>query len=568
MSNRTVAIIPARGGSKRIPRKNIREFCGKPMIGWSIEAARKSGAFDEVIVSTDNEQIADVARRFGATVPFLRPAEMSGDTSPLMAVLRLHLDALAREGHAMEFAFCIYATAPFVTPARLSDAVRTLRESDADFILGVTPFEYPVQRSLRLDAAGRLAFAEPQFALSHSQMLEPRYHDAGQFFGGRTAAVMAYDSTLLATCLPLQVPRDEAVDIDTPEDWRFAEKLFAIQNRKPPRTVFKVMGGPAMGMGHILRSLELAAALPLSGIEVAGFVCNDDARSREFITAAGYPLWSDARDFPIALIDQQADVLLIDHPGELHDVCVRSRLARPGLFIAALDCFEMERADCDLIIDLFNHHPTLKAPLSPAVKFAEGPAYAIIRAEFDTWRAKPRTIPPRVKEILVTFGGADPQRHTLLILSALQGALSLHVVIGPNFTHRAEVEQLAGAAGAQVYKNVQEIAALMHSCDLAFAGGGTTMLELMSLGTPAIIIPQSDAEARFAASMEACGAVKTFLPATGAKGLRQIIEPLIDDQETRMRMSAAGRQLVDGHGKRRIADLLAHSVALSNPSHA
>lgn len=224
-----MAIIPARGGSKRIPRKNIRAFGGKPMIAWSIEAALQSGVFDQVIVSTDCPEIAEVSRAHGAQVPFLRPEEHAGDTSALMPVLRLHLDALAREGKPASYAFCIYATAPFLQPSRLAEAATMLWQSSADFVLAVSPFEYPVQRCLKLGETGRLSFAHPEFALTHSQQLEPRFHDAGQFFGGRAEAVRTHDAVLFADCLPLSVPRDEAVDIDTPDDWRFAEALRQVR---------------------------------------------------------------------------------------------------------------------------------------------------------------------------------------------------------------------------------------------------------------------------------------------------------------------------------------------------
>lgn len=225
--SRTVAIIPARGGSKRIPRKNIRPFAGKPMIAWSIEAALASGVFDEVIVSTDDQEIADIAKAHGASVPCLRPAELSGDTAAFMPVIRYHLNALAEPA---DFACCVYATAPFIQPERLAEAMRNLMASDADFVFSVTPFEYPVQRSLRLNESNLLTFAEPEFALKRSQELEHRYHDAGQFFGGRIAAIMQHDAILFARCLPLIVPRDEAIDIDTEDDWRFAEKLHSLRH--------------------------------------------------------------------------------------------------------------------------------------------------------------------------------------------------------------------------------------------------------------------------------------------------------------------------------------------------
>lgn len=225
--SRSVAIIPARGGSKRIPRKNIRPFAGKPMIAWSIEAALASGVFDEVIVSTDDDEIAEVSQVHGASVPFLRPAELSSDTAPFMPVIR-HAFSFAQQ--PVEFACSIVATAPFLSGRRLAEALKTLRDSDADFVLSVTPFDSPVQRSLRLSDDNLLTFANPEFAMKRSQELEPRYHDAGQFFVGRVPALMQHDAVLFAKCLPVFIPRDEAVDIDTEDDWRFAEKLHALRS--------------------------------------------------------------------------------------------------------------------------------------------------------------------------------------------------------------------------------------------------------------------------------------------------------------------------------------------------
>lgn len=224
---RSVAIIPARGGSKRIPRKNIRNFAGRPMIAWSIEAALQSGAFNDVIVSTDDEEIAEIALLYGASVPSLRPAHLSGDSAPLMPALRYHLENLASPA---DFACCVYATAPFVTPLSLAAAMQKLSESDAEFILAATPFDYPVQRSLRLTSDKLLCFAEPENALKRSQDLEQHFHDAGQFFAGRSTALMQHTAVVFGRCLPFIVDREGAVDIDTEEDWRFAEKLHLVRH--------------------------------------------------------------------------------------------------------------------------------------------------------------------------------------------------------------------------------------------------------------------------------------------------------------------------------------------------
>lgn len=222
---KAIAVIPARGGSKRIPRKNIRSFAGKPMIAWSIEAARASGVFSDIVVSTDCPEIAEISRAHGASVPFLRPPELSGDTAPFMPVIRLHLQHLA----LTDVAFAIYATAPFLKPERLVEGMQALSDQEVDFVLSVTAFPSPVQRSLRLDATQCLSFAEPENALKRSQELEPRYHDVGQFLGGRVGALREHDAVLFGKCRPVFIPRVDAVDIDTEEDWEFAEKLHALR---------------------------------------------------------------------------------------------------------------------------------------------------------------------------------------------------------------------------------------------------------------------------------------------------------------------------------------------------
>ena len=230
MKSKPIAIIPARGGSKRIPGKNIKLFAGKPMIAWSIEAALASGVFSRVIVSTDDEAIASVAREFGAEVPFVRPAEISGDQAAYMPVIRHVLTHLQAAGSPAEIAFAVYATAPFLTAPSLREAAGKLAaDPTADFVLAVTSFDYPVQRALIEGNDGGLGFREPEHALQRSQDLAACYHDAGQFFGGRVAALMKHDMTLFGRCLPVMIPRDAAVDIDTEEDWRFAEKLHQLR---------------------------------------------------------------------------------------------------------------------------------------------------------------------------------------------------------------------------------------------------------------------------------------------------------------------------------------------------
>jgi spore coat polysaccharide biosynthesis predicted glycosyltransferase SpsG len=346
---------------------------------------------------------------------------------------------------------------------------------------------------------------------------------------------------------------------------------FVSAETPPPRLLFKVMGGPIIGMGQVIRSVELARTLPGAGFEIVGFVCNDDACTREIVAATGLPVWNDTAEFGTALRETNPDVLLLDHPGPHHPVCLEARAIRPDLTLVALDCFEMEHADFDLIINLINHHPTLRGPLSPEVEYHEGPAFAIIRREFAARRDEPRRPAGATPRILATFGGSDPMRHTLRVLEALSGAsemLHLTVVVGPNFPHRAEVYQLAAVTGATVHENVRDIATLMLDADLAISGGGTTMLELATLGIPALIIPQNEPETRFSASIAARGAVRTLPLDIAPTDLRREVLALLDDPTARELLSKTGRQIVDGEGQARIADLILQARARRQTVHA
>lgn len=229
MSN--LCVIPARGGSKRVPRKNIRNFCGKPMIAWSIEAAVASGCFSRVIVSTDDPDIASIAAAHGAAVPFMRPASLSDDIAGVMPVVRHALEWAREHATHPRFVACVYATAPFLRPELLRQALQVLVESGADFVLPVVEFEYPVQRALHLNSGGCLEFVEAAHASSRSQDLPIRYHDAGQFFAGRPEAFQNRDTVLSSRCAPLRLDRGECIDIDTEEDWKLAEKMFGIRSK-------------------------------------------------------------------------------------------------------------------------------------------------------------------------------------------------------------------------------------------------------------------------------------------------------------------------------------------------
>lgn len=227
-----IAVIPARGGSKRIPRKNIKLFCGKPMIEWSINAALQSGCFDQVVVSTDDVEIADVARKCGAYVPFIRPAALSDDHTGTTAVIAHTIDWFSAQGQAPDQVCCLYATAPFVTAEDIRKGLNVLTESGANYAFSVTSYAFPIQRAIRITNAHRIEMFNPEHFKTRSQDLEAAYHDAGQFYWGRASAWTQGKMLFSSASVPVLLPRHRVQDIDTHEDWLMAEYLFRALNLK------------------------------------------------------------------------------------------------------------------------------------------------------------------------------------------------------------------------------------------------------------------------------------------------------------------------------------------------
>ena len=219
-----LCIIPARGGSKRIPKKNIRDFAGKPLIAHAISTALASGCYTRVVVSSDDEQIAEIARKHGAETPFLRDAELADDHTTTASVIE---DAIKRIGYSGEYACCLYPTAPLLLPADLAGSYRVLRESDATSLIAVTEYDFPPMRALALDKAGTVRFQFPEYALTRHQDVPRLVHDAGSFYWFRTSAFLESGKLIAADTLAYEMDRLRCVDIDTEDDWRLAEQLYA-----------------------------------------------------------------------------------------------------------------------------------------------------------------------------------------------------------------------------------------------------------------------------------------------------------------------------------------------------
>lgn len=227
-----LCVIPARGGSKRIPRKNIRDFCGKPMIAWSIQAAQASGCFDRVIVSTDDEEITAISRQWGAEVPFIRPAELADDFAGTSPVVAHAVQWCQDHGKDLTAVCCLYATAPSVEPKDIRKGLELLAQAPPDcFVFTATAYSSPIQRALRLDpASGEAYMWYPEHFTKRSQDLETAYQDAGQFYWGRPQAWLN-SANLFEGSKPLVLPRWRVQDIDTQDDWIWAELLYEARSK-------------------------------------------------------------------------------------------------------------------------------------------------------------------------------------------------------------------------------------------------------------------------------------------------------------------------------------------------
>ena len=223
-----ICIIPARGGSKRIPKKNIKDFHGQPIIAYSIKAAINSGCFEKIIVSTDDQDIASVAKEFGAEVPFERPAEISDDFTTTIDVIQHAIGWCEAQGWQFDKVCCVYATAPFISSAYITQGLNFLEDHDIDYAFSATSFSFSIQRGFYIDEAGVVSMLQPEHTNTRSQDLQEAYHDAGQFYWGKVSAFRAGLPFFANHSKPVLIPRKRVQDIDTTEDWDYAEKMFEL----------------------------------------------------------------------------------------------------------------------------------------------------------------------------------------------------------------------------------------------------------------------------------------------------------------------------------------------------
>lgn len=228
MENKALAVIIARGGSKRIPKKNIKDFCGKPIISYSIEAALKSGLFSEVMVSTDSIEIAEIAKKYGAAVPFMRSAKTAGDYAPMSEALVEVLEEYKKRNQHFKYMCCIFPTAPFVTPNKLQEAMNLMEEHNPIEVMPVVQFSHPPQRCFVIDEQNNMKYKYEEYIQKRTQDLEKQYHDAGQFYIYHVDKYLKAGGKVSGNIMPIIVSDLEVQDIDNKDDWKIAELKYKL----------------------------------------------------------------------------------------------------------------------------------------------------------------------------------------------------------------------------------------------------------------------------------------------------------------------------------------------------
>jgi pseudaminic acid cytidylyltransferase len=228
-----IAVIPARGGSKRIPGKNIKIFHGLPVIAYAIKAAKECGVFREVFVSTDNEEIAEVARSFGATIPWLRSKDLSDDHSTTINVMQDAVKKLKTNFSELEYACCIYPATPLLQPSFISKGFQILEDGNWDYVFSASRTGTPPERMFSLNSGNLVEMHSPKHQATRTQDFLPSYHDAGQFYFGRSSSWESGLQIFSSKSTIVEIPRELSVDIDTLDDWHYAERLFETQRREP-----------------------------------------------------------------------------------------------------------------------------------------------------------------------------------------------------------------------------------------------------------------------------------------------------------------------------------------------
>lgn len=519
-----IAIIPARGGSKGIPRKNIRELGGKPLIWHAIHTALESGCFEEVVVTTDHDEIAHVAAECGARV-HRRPAHLATDDATLDGVIH---DVVEARGHAHELVVTLQPTSPLLRVETLREAMRRMRESpEIDTLISVV-------NDPRLSWVEKDGKIVPNYAKRvNRQLLPPLYRETGAFFISRKRCVTP-TSRFGENVAVFEVSQEEAIDIDRIEDWWIVEKQL---DRK--RLAIRVDGNRPIGFGHVYRMLLLANRLLDHHLHF--FLDDKHTEAVAMVADAFYPHTAAPREeICKRILAYNPDILILD----ILDTTAEEVLAfkERGIFVVTFEDLGPGMAHSDLTIN------ALYQSAIPYPHVFSGPDYYCLREEFA--HTAPRQLSDQVERIVVTFGGADPSDQTHRTVTALaelirERGIRLVVILGlgypPDSEARllADIRRLGISDRVEAKRQVSSMATEFKSADLVVTSCGRTMYEVASVGTPALLIAQNAREMAHAFGHAENGFVNLGLGADlRDPGLVKAVRELLDHRERREEMRA------------------------------
>ncbi len=547
---RVVAVIPARGGSDRVPYLNIRRLGDAPLLAHTIRAAKEAKGIDRIIVSTDDETVAEIARAHGAEVPFLRPKELSGDLSSLMPVVR-HAVAESEKGHPRpDVVLVLQATTPFRSARSIDEAIAKIATGRFSAVVSVTS-----DLSLRWKAEDGLL--RPLFdRAGRRDEQEPVYLENGAIVA-ISRDVLDRDARFGDSVGFVVLDKREGFAVHDLEDFWMAERLL-----REPRILFRVDGSRVRGMGHVYRSLAVAEALREgSRAEIAFLMSADHAEGIATVSKSGYPVRvfkSGGLEVLIDSIQDFAPSVVINDLPLVEETYLRS-LARLGTvtinLVDTLDDLERVSRDAQFVISVMNEDR--ETPEG----FYGGPAFAILRRHF---QGRERPFREKPAKVLLTFGGADPQALTLKVakaLAPLTREVEVLSVAGPAFPHTHVFEALQRTLGQNLplVKGVDmQMADLMLDADLVLCSGGMSVYEIAALGTPGVVLAQNAREDRRMREFSRFGTIEYLGLGVDVDEttILDAVRQILNDPGKRREMSGRGRALVDGYGAARAAEIV------------
>jgi len=517
----TLAVLPARGGSRRIERKNLILVAGAPLIGWAIRIVRESGAFDRVVVSTDDPEIADVARRWGAELPFLRDPALADDYASTTDVL---VDALTRvaDGATAGVAACVYPTALLADPERLAEAVQWMRDPTVDSVMTVTAFPVSPARAWRIAPNGCLMAIDPEAMATRTQDLVPAWQDAGQWYVVRTQQVLGAREMLGRYCRPMQLPAMEAQDIDTPDDLALAtwkHGRLARWMRRKTDVLFRVDCGPGIGTGHVFRCLAIAEVLQARGLSVVMHMSDPSPALVQRAEAIGVVVevlpdearlsWCEDASWCLRHAPAPGQGLLwvvVDHY-EL-DHRWHAALRSTGARILVVDDLGGRPLDADIILNqvpLERVHSACEAQVIGQPRLLFGPRWTLLRREFQAVELMRRQRRPGTPPAVLLFcGGEDHKGLTTTALDALSrrpAEVEPLVLLGHAYPHPESVVERCERLGVVCHVAHPQPSTLLGQVDVVVATCGMFALEAHACGLPLVLVSVSDIQQEVAESL-------------------------------------------------------------------